>query len=405
MSGSDIAWVLMSSALVWLMVPGLALFYGGFSDVRSTVNTLAMVLIAIAIGGVLWFTVGYSLTFSGNGPIIGDLKHAFLNSVSMTQSTRGLSIPDGAFALFQGMFPMITMAIIAGAVVGRMNFKAFVLFLIGWMMLVYVPLAHMVWGGGLLAQMGAIDFAGGDVVHISSGVSGLVLALLIGKRQHVTQLTAHNMLSIVIGGGLLWFGWFGFNSGSALAANGVAILAFLNTSIAAATAMLTWVMFDLLVFKQVKVSGAVSGGIAGLVAITPGAGFIEPVGAAITGGIVALIVYVATTVIKYRMGYDDTLDAFGLHGVGGVAGSLFTGIFATKALSGQNGLLSGGWHLFGIQVAAIVLTIILSVVMTWVIAKVVAVVTPLRVNEKAEAIGVDLWQHGETIVTQIQTTR
>lgn len=405
MSGSDIAWVLMSSALVWLMVPGLALFYGGFSDVRSTVNTLAMVLIAIAIGGVLWFTVGYSLTFSGNGPIIGDLKHAFLNGVSMTQSTRGLSIPDGAFALFQGMFPMITMAIIAGAVVGRMNFKAFVLFLIGWMMLVYVPLAHMVWGGGLLAQMGAIDFAGGDVVHISSGVSGLVLALLIGKRQHVTQLTAHNMLSIVIGGGLLWFGWFGFNSGSALAANGVAILAFLNTSIAAATAMLTWVMFDLLVFKQVKVSGAVSGGIAGLVAITPGAGFIEPVGAAITGGIVALIVYVATTVIKYRMGYDDTLDAFGLHGVGGVAGGLFTGIFATKALSGKSGLLAGGWHLFGIQVAAIALTIILSVVMTWVIAKVVAVITPLRVNEKAEATGVDLWQHGETIVTQIQTTR
>ncbi|SJX70221.1 Ammonium transporter [Weissella confusa] len=405
MSGSDIAWVLMSSALVWLMVPGLALFYGGFSEVRSTVNTLAMVLIAIAIGGVLWFTVGYSLTFSGNGPIIGDLKHAFLNGVSMTQSTRGLSIPDGAFALFQGMFPMITMAIIAGSVVGRMNFKAFVLFLIGWMMLVYVPLAHMVWGGGLLAQMGAIDFAGGDVVHISSGVSGLVLALLIGKRQHVTQLTAHNMLSIVIGGGLLWFGWFGFNSGSALAANGVAILAFLNTSIAAATAMLTWVMFDLLVFKQVKVSGAVSGGIAGLVAITPGAGFIEPVGAAITGGIVALIVYVATTVIKYRMGYDDTLDAFGLHGVGGVAGGLSTGIFATKALSGQSGLLAGGWHLFGIQVAAIALTIILSVVMTWVIAKVVAVITPLRVNEKAEATGVDLWQHGETIVTQIQTTR
>ena len=405
MSGADIAWVLISSALVWLMVPGLALFYGGFSDVRSTVNTLAMVLIAIAIGGVLWFTVGYSLTFSGNGPIIGDLKHAFLNGVSMTQSTRGLSIPDGAFALFQGMFPMITMAIIAGAVVGRMNFKAFVLFLIGWMMLVYVPLAHMVWGGGLLAQMGAIDFAGGDVVHISSGVSGLVLALLIGKRQHVTALTAHNMLSIVIGGGLLWFGWFGFNSGSDLAANGVAILAFLNTSIAAATAMLTWVMFDLLVFKQVKVSGAVSGGIAGLVAITPGAGFIEPVGAAITGGIVALIVYVATTVIKYRMGYDDTLDAFGLHGVGGVAGGLFTGIFATKALSGQTGLLAGGWHLFGIQIAAIVLTIMLSVVMTWVIAKVVAVITPLRVNEKAEATGVDLWQHGETIVTEIQTTR
>ncbi|MDY2512757.1 ammonium transporter [Weissella confusa] len=405
MSGADIAWVLISSALVWLMVPGLALFYGGFSDVRSTVNTLAMVLIAIAIGGVLWFTVGYSLTFSGNGPIIGDLKHAFLNGVSMTQSTRGLSIPDGAFALFQGMFPMITMAIIAGAVVGRMNFKAFVLFLIGWMMLVYVPLAHMVWGGGLLAQMGAIDFAGGDVVHISSGVSGLVLALLIGKRQHVTALTAHNMLSIVIGGGLLWFGWFGFNSGSALAANGVAILAFLNTSIAAATAMLTWVMFDLLVFKQVKVSGAVSGGIAGLVAITPGAGFIEPVGAAITGGIVALIVYVATTVIKYRMGYDDTLDAFGLHGVGGVAGGLFTGIFATKALSGQTGLLAGDWHLFGIQIAAIVMTIILSVVMTWVIAKVVAVITPLRVNEKAEATGLDLWQHGETIVTEIQTTR
>lgn len=397
MVGSDIAWVLVSAALVWLMVPGLALFYGGFTDVRSTVNTLAMVLIAIAIGGTVWFAVGYSLAFSGHGLIIGDLRAAFFHGVSMTSSSRGLSIPDGAFALFQGMFPMITMAIIAGSVVGRMNFKAFILFLLGWMLLVYVPLAHMVWGGGLLAQMGALDFAGGDVVHISSGVSGLTLALIIGKRKQATTLTVHNMLSVVIGGGLLWFGWFGFNAGSALAANGVAVLAFINTSIAASAGMLTWVMFDLLVFHQVKVAGSMSGAIAGLVAITPGAGFVEPVSAAIMGVVVSLVVYIATTVIKYRMGYDDTLDAFGLHGVGGVFGGLLTGVFATKTLAGTTGLLQGNWHLMGVQLAGIVLTIAVSVVMTWAIAKIVGLIVPLRIGEKAELRGVDLLQHGESL--------
>lgn len=391
MSGADIAWILISAGLVWLMVPGLALFYGGLSQTKTTVNTLAMVMIAVAVGGVVWFTVGYSLTFSGSGPIIGNLDAAFLHNVSMTKSTRGLSIPDGLFALFQGMFPMITMAIIAGSVVGRMNFKAFILFLFAWMLLVYIPLAHMVWGDGIIAAHGALDFAGGDVVHISSGVSGLVLALLIGKRRKVQFLNETNLIATVVGGGLLWFGWFGFNAGSALAADGIAIVAFTNTSIAAAFAMLTWVIMDMVIFKRVRVSGAMSGGVAGLVAITPGAGFIQPAGAMGTGIIVAIGAYFATNVLKNRLGYDDTLDAFGLHGVGGVMGGILTGLFASKALAGQ----SVSWQLMGTQVGAIVVTTVLATVMTIIITKVIAFITPLRVDEAVEEKGLDYDLHGE----------
>ncbi|WP_092461469.1 ammonium transporter [Weissella bombi] len=391
MSGADIAWILISAGLVWLMVPGLALFYGGLSQTKTTVNTLAMVMIAVAVGGVVWFTVGYSLTFSGSGPVIGNLDAAFLHNVSMTKSTRGLSIPDGLFALFQGMFPMITMSIIAGSVVGRMNFKAFILFLFAWMLLVYIPLAHMVWGDGIIAAHGALDFAGGDVVHISSGVSGLVLALLIGKRRKVQFLNETNLIATVVGGGLLWFGWFGFNAGSALAADGIAIVAFTNTSIAAAFAMLTWVIMDMVIFKRVRVSGAMSGGVAGLVAITPGAGFVQPAGAMGTGIIVAIGAYFATNVLKNRLGYDDTLDAFGLHGVGGVMGGILTGLFASKALAGQ----SVSWQLMGTQVGAIVVTIVLAAVMTIIITKVIALITPLRVDEAVEEKGLDYDLHGE----------
>lgn len=391
MNGADIAWILISAGLVWLMVPGLALFYGGLSQTKTTVNTLAMVMIAVAVGGVVWFTVGYSLTFSGSGPIIGNLDAAFLHNVSMTKSTRGLSIPDGLFALFQGMFPMITMAIIAGSVVGRMNFKAFILFLLAWMLLVYVPLAHMVWGDGIIASHGALDFAGGDVVHISSGVSGLVLALLIGKRRKVQFLNETNLIATVVGGGLLWFGWFGFNAGSALAANGVAIIAFTNTSIAAAFAMLTWVIMDMVIFKRVRVSGAMSGGVAGLVAITPGAGFVQPAGAMAMGIIVAIGAYFATNVLKNRLGYDDTLDAFGLHGVGGVIGGILTGLFASKSLTGQ----SVSWQLLGTQLGAIVITILLAGIMTIIIAKLIELVTPLRVDEAIEEKGLDYDLHGE----------
>lgn len=391
MNGADIAWILISAGLVWLMVPGLALFYGGLSQTKTTVNTLAMVMIAVAVGGVVWFTVGYSLTFSGSGPIIGNLDAAFLHNVSMTKSTRGLSIPDGLFALFQGMFPMITMAIIAGSVVGRMNFKAFILFLLAWMLLVYVPLAHMVWGDGIIASHGALDFAGGDVVHISSGVSGLVLALLIGKRRKVQFLNETNLIATVVGGGLLWFGWFGFNAGSALAADGVAIIAFTNTSIAAAFAMLTWVIMDMVIFKRVRVSGAMSGGVAGLVAITPGAGFVQPASAMGIGIIVAVGAYFATNVLKNRLGYDDTLDAFGLHGIGGVMGGILTGLFASKSLTGQ----SVSWQLLGTQIGAMVVTILLAAIMTIIIAKLVELVTPLRVDEAIEEKGLDYDLHGE----------
>ncbi|MDR3190703.1 MAG: ammonium transporter [Lactobacillaceae bacterium] len=397
MNAADIAWVLIAAALVWLMVPGLALFYGGFTHPKSMVNTFAMVLIAIAVGSIIWFAVGYSLAFSGDGAILGNLNHAFLNGVSMVKSTSGGSIPDGAFALFQGMFPMITMAIIAGGVVGRMNFKAFLLFLIFWILLVYTPLAHMVWGGGLIAKMGALDFAGGDVVHISSGVSALVLALMIGKRRHMAELQAHRPTAIVIGGGLLWFGWFGFNAGSSLAANGQAILAFINTNLAAGTAMIAWMLIDMMLNKPIKVSGLMSGAVAGLVAITPAAGYVAPGGAAAMGAIVSVIVYFGTTFVKEKLGYDDTLDAFGIHGIGGVFGGLLTGVFATKAYSGTAGVLEGNWSLLGIQAVGILITIAVVVVATYVIAKVVSFIVPLRADENEEAMGLDAFYHGETI--------
>lgn len=397
MVNADVVWMLICAAFVWLMVPGLALFYGGFSGIKQGVNTIAMVLIAIAIGGVIWFSVGYSLAFSGDGPIIGDLHNAFFQHVSLLHSTRGLTIPDGVFALFQGMFPMITMAIIAGSVVGRMNFKAFMIFLCGWMLFIYVPLAHMVWGGGILAQHGALDFAGGDVVHISSGVSGLVLALIIGKRQKVTSLMAHNLFSVVVGGGLLWFGWFGFNAGSALAANGTAILAFINTNIAAATAMLAWVLCEYYLIKQIKVSGALSGAIAGLVAITPAAGYVDPLGAFLMGMLNAMIVFMATTVIKYRLGYDDTLDAFGLHGVGGIVGGLLTGVFAQPVLAHQKGLIFGDANLLGHQAVAILVTVAISVIGTLILARVIQMITPLRISKDYENSGIDVKEHGETL--------
>jgi len=397
MHAADIAWVLVASALVWLMVPGLALFYGGFTQPKSTVNTLAMVLVSIAVGGVVWFVVGYSLAFSGTGSLIGGLKDAFLHNVSMVESTRGLTVPDGAFALFQGMFPMITMAIIAGGVVGRMNFKAFLLFLIIWLILVYAPLAHMVWGDGLLAKMGALDFAGGDVVHISSGVSALVLALMLGRRREMGELTAHNVPAIVIGGGLLWFGWFGFNAGSALAANGQAILAFINTSVAASTAMVAWLGLEMYQSNNVKVSGLLSGALAGLVAITPAAGYVNPGSAAAMGVIVSVAVFFGTTFVKTRLGYDDTLDAFGIHGIGGIVGGLLTGVFSTKQLSGSAGLIEGDWHLVGIQFLAIVLTVAFVGAATYVIAKLISFVVPLRVAQAEEHVGLDLSQHGETI--------
>jgi Amt family ammonium transporter len=395
MVAADIAFVLIAAALVWFMVPGLALFYGGFTNAKSMVNTIAMVLIAIAIGGVVWFVLGYSLSFSGSSLWLGNFDFAFLNHVSMTGSTRGLSIPDGAFALFQGMFPMITMAIIAGSVVGRMNFKAFLLFLTLWMVVVYSPLAHWVWGGGFLAQLGAIDFAGGDVVHISSGVSALVLSLMVGKRRDMTKLKPQHLLTVVLGGAFLWFGWFGFNAGSALSANGVAILAFVNTNISAATGMIIWVLIDLYREDQMHVAGAFSGALAGLVGITPAAGFVNPVGAAAIGLVTTLFVYVSTTRFKRKMGYDDTLDAFGIHGVGGVVGGVLTGVFATKRLSGQAGLLEGNLALLGNQLIGILVTILFSAVLTFVLAKLVGLVTPLRVDESAELLGLDSVFHGE----------
>ncbi|MGO2978021.1 MAG: ammonium transporter, partial [Leuconostoc mesenteroides] len=271
MNSGDLAWVLVSAALVWVMTPGLALFYGGLGERRNLLHTMFIPVMIIGIASLVWFVVGYTLSFGGSGNVIGNFKHLFLTNVSFTHSTKDLTIPDGAFALFQGMFPIITAAIITGSVIGRVRIKALLVFIAIWLIFIYSPLAHMVWGGGFLAQLGAIDFAGGTVVHISSGVTGLVLALMIGRR-HIDKHIPVRPSYVLIGGALLWVGWFGFNSGSALAANGTAVLALVNTWLASAAAVLTWGLVEYKYHGRATLSGITSGGVAGLVAITPAAG-------------------------------------------------------------------------------------------------------------------------------------
>lgn len=398
MDTSAIVWVLISAALVWIMTPGLALFYGGLASTKYASNTVFLSVIILGIAPLVWAVLGYSLAFSGHGAFIGNLQHVLLNGVSFGKSTLDLKIPDGAFMLFQGMFPIITAAIITGSVVGRVNLKAMLLFIPAWLIVVYAPLAHMVWGGGWLAQIGALDFAGGDVVHISSGVSGLMLAILIGKRHQVAdeeQDTPDSIVNVVIGAALLWIGWFGFNGGSALEANATAILAFANTNIAAATAMVTWFLIDYFRTGKAKITGALSGGLVGLVVITPAAGLVTPTAAILMGIVAAPAVYLLVDFLKRKFHYDDTLDAFGFHGIGGIIGGILTGVFADKADGGL--LATGSFHQILIQLVAIVVTIVFAAGMTFIIAKLVSLVTPLRVEKEVEEHGIDTALHGEYI--------
>lgn len=316
MNSGDLAWVLVSAALVWVMTPGLALFYGGLGERRNLLHTMFIPVMIIGIASLVWFVVGYTLSFGGSGNVISNFKHLFLTNVSFTHSTKDLTIPDGAFALFQGMFPIITAAIITGSVIGRVRIKALLVFIALWLIFMYSPLAHMVWGGGFLAQLGAIDFAGGTVVHISSGVTGLVLALMIGHRHNDKHIPVRPSY-VLIGGALLWVGWFGFNSGSALAANGTAVLALVNTWLASAAAVLTWGLVEYKYHGRATLSGITSGGVAGLVAITPAAGFVAPWAAVVMGLLAGFIGFAGITFVKNSFGYDDTLDAFGIHGIGG----------------------------------------------------------------------------------------
>lgn len=397
MNSGDLAWVLVSAALVWVMTPGLALFYGGLGERRNLLHTMFIPVMIIGIASLVWFVVGYTLSFGGSGNVIGNFKHLFLMNVSFTHSTKDLTIPDGAFALFQGMFPIITAAIITGSVIGRVRIKALLVFIALWLIFIYSPLAHMVWGGGFLAQLGAIDFAGGTVVHISSGVTGLVLALMIGHR-HIDKHIPVRPSYVLIGGALLWVGWFGFNSGSALAANGTAVLALVNTWLASAAAVLTWGLVEYKYHGRATLSGITSGGVAGLVAITPAAGFVAPWAAVVMGLLAGFIGFAGITFVKNSFGYDDTLDAFGIHGIGGAVGAILTGVFADKSVGGVAGLINGNISLVGKQLVAILFTIAFAAIGTYVLAKITELIAaPLRLTADEEAEGYDAIMHDLTV--------
>lgn len=399
--GSSIAFIVICTGLVFLMTPALAFFYGGLERRKNVISTMMMSVVSLAIATMMWFAVGYSLSFSGDGNLIGDLGHAFFQGVSDSESTRGLTIPDSLFSVFQMMFSIITVGILTGSVVGRMRFKPLLIFIVGWLLLVYYPFAHMVWDERLLAQWGTIDFAGGDVVHITSGVSGLVLALVVGKRKDFNRLEyrPHNVPFVLLGAGLLWFGWFGFNAGSALAADGLAVHALVTTHLSAAAAMFSWILLEYLKNGKPSLVGASTGLVAGLVAITPGAGFVSTWSAVIIGLLVSPVCFYAIAIVKHKLGYDDALDAFGCHGVGGIFGGIVTGLFTTPelALDPDNiGLIYGNPRLFLVTIAAIVFTIVWSAGMTFVLIKGISFFMPLRVSDREEAIGLDNTEHGET---------
>lgn len=395
MNAGNIAFILICSGLVFLMTPALAFFYGGLERRKNILNTMMMVICTLGLASLLWIVVGYSLSFSGDHLLVGNFDKMFFNHVSMT---KGDGIPEGLFAAFQMMFALIATAIITGSVVGRMRFSAIFLFIGAWIILVYSPLAHMVWGKGLLDAIGSIDFAGGNVVHISSGVSGLILAMVVGKRREYAQIEyrPHNIPFVVLGAGLLWFGWFGFNAGSALAANGLAIHALLTTNTAAACAMLSWMLIEKLTIGKPTVVGACTGAVVGLVAITPGAGFVSLWSSIIIGFLVSPFCYYFIAKVKQRLGLDDALDAFGCHGVGGIFGGIMTGIFADASVGGKAGLFYGNWHLFLAQIESILFTIIFAGVFSFVIIMLIKMVMPIRVSDHEEALGMDRIEHDET---------
>lgn len=395
METGNIAFILICSGLVFLMTPALAFFYGGLERRKNILNTMMMVICTLGLASILWIAIGYSLSFSGNHLLVGNLDKVFFNHVSMT---KGDGIPEGLFAAFQMMFALIATAIITGSVVGRMKFSAIFLFIAAWIILVYAPLAHMVWGKGLLDAIGSIDFAGGNVVHISSGISGLVLAYVVGKRREYAQIEyrPHNIPFVVLGAGLLWFGWFGFNAGSALAADGLAIHALLTTNTVAASAMLSWMLIEKLVIGKPTVVGACTGAVVGLVAITPGAGFVSLWSSIIIGFLVSPFCFYFISVIKQKLQLDDALDAFGCHGVGGIFGGIMTGIFADPAVGGKAGLFYGNVHLFLAQLESIVFTIVFAGLLSFVIISVIKFFMPIRVTDSEEALGMDRIEHDET---------
>jgi len=411
MNTGDTAWVLISSALVLGMtIPGLAFFYGGLVRRKNVLSILMQCFIITCVISLQWVLFGYSLAFgpdTGLG-IIGSLKWAGLNFVGgQPNADYAATIPHQLFMIFQAMFAIITPALIIGAFAERMKFSAFLIFTVLWATLVYDPLAHWVWGtGGWLRNLGALDFAGGIVVHVSSGVSALTLAILLGKRCGYAQqpFRPHNLPFTVLGAALLWFGWFGFNAGSALGANELAVNAFVTTHIAAAAAGLTWALIEWWHHGAPTILGAATGVVAGLVAITPACGFVNPMNAIFIGILVALFCYIAVVMIKSWLGYDDSLDAFGVHGVGGVWGTLATGLFAEKAVNaaGADGLFFGNTKLFLIQLMLVIVVPLFAAAMTWIIFKAVDALVGMRVEKQDEIVGLDLTQQSESAYTVVE---
>jgi Amt family ammonium transporter len=404
----DTAWVLISSALVMLMTPGLAFFYGGMVRKKNILSVLMQCFIILCVVSIQWVLFGYSLSFAPGKGFWGGFGWFGLNGVGLAPyADYSATIPHQAFMIFQAMFAIITPALIIGAFAERMKFSAFLLFTILWATFVYDPLCHWVWAmGGWLRNSGALDFAGGTVVHINAGIAAIVTALLIGRRKNLdsNMPAPHNLPFVVLGTALLWFGWFGFNAGSSLGANGIAVNAFVVTNTAAAAAGLSWALLEWLRNGKPTMFGVASGAVAGLVAITPAAGFVSVVPAIVIGLMVSVFCFTAVSVLKPKFGYDDSLDAFGVHCVGGIWGAIATGLFASKAVNpaGADGLFFGNPKQFFVQLLAVVVTIIFSAAGTFIIYKLVDMLVGMRVNEKEELIGLDLTQHRERAYTVLE---
>ena len=403
----DTAWMLAATALVLMMtIPGLALFYAGMVRKKNVLATMAWSLSATMLVSVLWVVIGYTLTFSGEGKLLGNFDRLLLRGMGM-ESTNSLAatIPESLFVMYQMTFAIITVALVSGSVADRMRFSAFLWFAAGWLLLVYVPIAHWVWGNGFLMKYGILDFAGGTVVHLNAGVAGLVAAYVLGPRRGYgsDNLAPHDLSLAVIGTGLLWVGWFGFNGGSALGANSRASMAIIATHLAASTGALTWMALEWFTRRKPSVLGMISGAVAGLGTITPASGFVAPWQGIVIGLIAGALCFWACTKLKQRLGYDDSLDVFGVHGVGGFTGTMLTGVFAVAAISatsdgpGTAGLLEGNPKQLVIQAYGILVTIIWSGVLTWGLLKVVQLFVPLRVSQENEVAGLDITQHGEAL--------
>ncbi len=398
---ADTAWMIVATALVLMMtIPGLALFYSGMVRKKNVLATMAQSLAAVMIISILWVAFGYSLVFVGDGRWIGSFDRFFLAGMSMDSvNPAAKTIPEALFMLYQMTFAIITVALVAGAVADRMRFSAYLLFSILWFVFVYVPLAHWVWGGGFLGAMGVLDFAGGLVVHLSAGIGGLVAAQVMGRRQGYgsENLSPFDLSLAVVGTGLLWVGWFGFNGGSALAANSRAVMAIIATHLAACAGALVWGAIEWSRRRKPSVLGMISGAVAGLGTITPASGFVAPWQGIVIGLVAGSLCYWACTSLKLRFNYDNSLDVFGVHGIGGMTGTLLTGVFATAAIGGTSGLLEGNPQQLLLQFYGVAVTLVWSGGVTWALLRLVAVFVPLRVSRQAEIEGLDITQHGEAL--------